>query len=110
MWCSPACRSRSTCWSRELQSLGLSVELLHEDEEQPMLAEPTDELTVDSEVLSEMDAMEWMMDVDAESEDRVGLDVSFLTDDNEDEDISPSEDVNGSNDTEELENAPEHGI
>ncbi len=95
---------------KELQSLGLSVELLHEDEEQPMLAEPTDELTVDSEVLSEMDAMEWMMDVDAEPEDRVELDVSFLTDDNEDEDISPSEGVNGSNDTEELENAPEHGI
>ena len=95
---------------KELQSLGLSVELLHEDEEQPMLTEPTDELTVDSEVLSEMDAMEWMMDVDAESEDRVELDVSFLTDDNEDEEVSASDDVNVSNDTEELENAPEHGI
>ena len=91
---------------KELQSLGLSVELLHEEEEQPMLAEPTDELTVEGEILSEMDAMGWMMDVDAESENRVDLDVSFLTDGNEDDDTGPRDDVNGSNDTEELENAP----
>ncbi|MDE2860091.1 MAG: DNA-directed RNA polymerase subunit beta [Chloroflexota bacterium] len=91
---------------KELQSLGLSVELLHEEEEQPMLAEPTDELTVEGEILSEMDAMGWMMDVDAEPENRVDLDVSFLTDGSEDEDTGPGDDVNGSNDTEELENAP----
>ena len=49
---------------KELQSLGLSVELLHEDEEQPMLAEPSDELTIDGEILSEMEAMEWVLDVE----------------------------------------------
>ena len=95
---------------KELQSLGLSVELLHEEEEQPMLAEHSDELTVEGEILSEMDAMGWMMEVDVETEDTIDLDVSFLTNGNEDDDSGRSEDVDGSNETEELENAPEHGI
>ena len=70
-------------------------------------------LTVDGEILSEMDAMEWMLDVDGETENRVDLDVSFLTngsDDDDDDDEPTLDDVDGGNDTEELENATEYGI
>ena len=93
---------------KELQSLGLSVELLHEDEEQPMLAEPSDELTIDSEILSEMEAMEWVLDVEAGS--GAELDTTILTDGNEEDALSPMDDSNGASHTEELEDATEYGI
>ena len=65
---------------KELQSLGISVELLHEEEDRPMLEDAVEPITVEGEVIDESD----------------------------DNDIDTTNGTNAT--TEEVENAPEYGI
>jgi DNA-directed RNA polymerase subunit beta len=68
---------------KELQSLGLSVELLHEEVDQPMLQDALEPVTIEGEILEELDGTS---------------------------DMNGSGEVDGTDITEELENAPEYGI
>ncbi|MFH1559809.1 MAG: DNA-directed RNA polymerase subunit beta [Chloroflexota bacterium] len=76
---------------KELQSLGLSVELLHEEDDQPMLQDATESVTIEGEII---DGVNWVDGVDEKNGN--GIDTTGETD--------------GINETEELENAPEYGI
>ena len=76
---------------KELQSLGLSVELLHEEEDQPMLQDTVEPITVEGEIIDDINGIE---EVDG----------------NLDLDIGLTREVDVANETEKLEDAPDHGI
>jgi DNA-directed RNA polymerase subunit beta len=82
---------------KELQSLGLSVELLHEDDGQPMLQDATETVTVEGEIIDEVEAaVNWIEEVDDTNQN-----------DTDTSDIGPIGEIV---ETEEVENATERGI
>jgi len=87
---------------KELQSLGISVELLHEEDEQPMLQDATEPVTVEGEVIDELAGVNWLNEVDEPN----GVNEEEASEDK----IDTIGKVDGINDTEEVENGPEHGI
>ena len=52
---------------KELQSLGLSVELLHEEDDQPMLQDATEPVTVEGEIIDEVDGVSWLDELEETS-------------------------------------------
>ncbi|MDA0988455.1 MAG: DNA-directed RNA polymerase subunit beta [Chloroflexi bacterium] len=85
---------------KELQSLGLSVELLHEEDDQPMLQDATETVTVEGEIIDEVEAaVNWIEEVDDTNQD--DIDTS---------DIDAIVETDGIAETEEVENDTEHGI
>ena len=88
---------------KELQSLGLSVELLHEEEDQPMLEDATEPVTVEGEIIDKVDVANWVEEV-TEVDETNGVNEEIEVD------TDTTSEVDGTNETEEVENAPEHGI
>jgi DNA-directed RNA polymerase subunit beta len=88
---------------KELQSLGLSVELLHEEDEQPMLENVTEPVTVEGEIIDEVDVANWVDEaIEVNETNGVNEEIENVTD--------AKSEVDATNETEEVENAPEHGI
>ena len=88
---------------KELQSLGLSVELLHEEDDQPMLQDATETVTVEGEIIDEVEAaVNWIEEVDDTNQN--DIDTSDI------DTIGEIVETDGTAETEEVENATEHGI
>jgi len=85
---------------KELQSLGLSVELLQEDEAQPMLEESSDTNNVDSDVIEEFEGMV-VEDIEASTVARIENEIEGTDDDILSSIMSQIEEIE---DTEEPEN------
>ena len=88
---------------KELQSLGLSVELLQEDEAQPMLEESSDINNIDNDVIEEFEGMV-VEDIEASTVERIEEEMQDPDDDILSSIMSQIEEIE---DTEEPENGQE---
>ncbi|MQF48875.1 DNA-directed RNA polymerase subunit beta [SAR202 cluster bacterium AC-647-N09_OGT_505m] len=79
---------------KELQSLGLSVDLLHDEDGQPMLQDITEPITVEGEIIADLD-LELGLDLDLDLDLGLGLGI---------------DEVEVTDETDGLEDAPNHGI
>jgi DNA-directed RNA polymerase subunit beta len=88
---------------KELQSLGLSVELFHKEDEQLMLEDATEQVTVDGEIIDEVGVASWVGEVN-EVDETGGVNEEIGNDAD-----APGE-VDRTNETGEVKNVPESGI
>jgi DNA-directed RNA polymerase subunit beta len=83
---------------KELQSLGLSVELLHEEDEQPMLQDAVETVTVEGEIIDDIDGLDIDSLIEEVSDNGIDLDAGVIGE------------VDEKNESEKLEDATDHGI
>jgi DNA-directed RNA polymerase subunit beta len=81
---------------KELQSLGISVELLHEEDEQPILQDGTEPVTVEGEVIDELTGVNWLNEVYEP--------IEVPEESSNGDEIDPIGEVNEINKTEDVEN------
>ena len=82
---------------KELQSLGLSVELMHEEDDQPMLEAAIEPVTVEGEIIDEGAAVNWVGEV-TEVDETNGVNEEIKND------TDTTSEVDRTNGTEEVEN------
>ena len=82
---------------KELQSLGLSVELIHEEDDQPMLEAAIEPVTVEGGIIDEGDAVNLVGEV-TEVDETNGVNEEIKND------TDTTSEVDGTNGTEEVEN------